>query len=233
MRDFDTADDVREVLMQDWGVALDDDARLWWVGPRNDARLANFGLALHPPAPLLASLLSLAGARKIRRGQSAPQEDSAKLCKSTAASCAAQLKLMHQLSAQGMAREGARMAEATMLREVTEEVAGATEDAVRRELEGAGQRLRAVGTACPFPSPSAVARTTRSCVLPCRRPSPSLSLPLPPSCAWASRAFCGACGCLGACLMCFKCLHLCDLQHLWHVQVRCLCWCLLRVVLRA
>ena len=75
-----------------------------------------------PPAPLLASLLSLAGARKIRRGQSAPQEDSAKLCKSTAASCAAQLKLMHQLSAQGMAREGARMAEATMLREVTEEV---------------------------------------------------------------------------------------------------------------
>ena len=58
VRDFDTADDVREVLMQDWGVALDDDARLWWVGPRNDARLANFGLALPParPSPGLPSL---------------------------------------------------------------------------------------------------------------------------------------------------------------------------------
>jgi hypothetical protein len=46
MRDFDTSDDVRAVLMQDWGVAVDTESKQWWVGDRNDLRLAKFGIAL-------------------------------------------------------------------------------------------------------------------------------------------------------------------------------------------
>ena len=42
-RDFATADDIREVLQSDWGVALDDDLREWWVGDRKDNRDRKFG----------------------------------------------------------------------------------------------------------------------------------------------------------------------------------------------
>ena len=31
-RDFETADDIRSVLREDWGVSLVDDMREWWVG---------------------------------------------------------------------------------------------------------------------------------------------------------------------------------------------------------
>jgi cysteinyl-tRNA synthetase len=33
-RDFGTADTLRDVLQQDFGVAVDDDTREWWVGQR-------------------------------------------------------------------------------------------------------------------------------------------------------------------------------------------------------
>ena len=31
-RDFETADDIRSVLREDWSVSLVDDMREWWVG---------------------------------------------------------------------------------------------------------------------------------------------------------------------------------------------------------
>jgi hypothetical protein len=37
-RDFAEADNLREVLQADYGVALDDDTREWWVGDRKDNR---------------------------------------------------------------------------------------------------------------------------------------------------------------------------------------------------
>ena len=33
-RDYGTADTLRDVLQQDFGVAVDDDTREWWVGQR-------------------------------------------------------------------------------------------------------------------------------------------------------------------------------------------------------
>ena len=200
MRDFDTADDVREVLMQDWGVAIDDDVRLWWVGPRNDARLAKFGLALPRARPSLAlergrasRLLRLARAALLvascapscgdTRGR-APRA----LNSSSCASCAAQGVAM---------REGARTRVATMLREATEKTAGATQALVRRDLEGIGLQLRALGTACPSPRPFAEARTIRCSVLPTRGASACLCLALvagwPCFLLSAGLAFCGAC----------------------------------------
>lgn len=42
-RDFSTADDIRAVLQEDWGVAVDDDVKEWWVGDRKDNRDRKFG----------------------------------------------------------------------------------------------------------------------------------------------------------------------------------------------
>jgi len=43
MRDFAAADALRDDLQDDWGVALDDDVREWWVGSRKDNRDRKFG----------------------------------------------------------------------------------------------------------------------------------------------------------------------------------------------
>lgn len=45
-RDYATADTLRDVLQHDYGVAVDDDTREWWVGQR---KVSAF---VHPPCAL-------------------------------------------------------------------------------------------------------------------------------------------------------------------------------------
>ena len=42
-RDYATADNLRDVLVAEFGVQMDDDPRQWWVGNRKDNRDSKFG----------------------------------------------------------------------------------------------------------------------------------------------------------------------------------------------